>query len=362
MGSEYVLHLRGLPYSSTEESIVSWFENDASIDTSTIANCKVTQNDDGRHSGEAFISFTDQGAAEQAETLNRKDFPGSRRYVEIRRSDPERMQRGTTNTGGQSGGFRGSGNWDGIVKMRGLPFKSSVTDVEDFFSGLSWAQNGIFFPLNNQGESTGQAYVQFDTFSNAEMALERNKNLIGGRYIELFKSNNTDMRKAMIEYAKVKSENNWQNNSQASYFGPTQSWGGLQLGGGMNGMSQGGAGGAMNGNFGGSPMGQVRASPYAKPAAQINTGTVQTAPNNSPFPHVVGMQGVEATMTNSQIQEFFKPAKAVAINMLGNGHCDVAFKTHQDALDAMAKDRARLGHQEVNLTLKSQAPSGWSAC
>lgn len=352
MGDEYVLHLRGLPYSSTEESIVQWFESDASIDTSTITTCKVTMNDDGRHSGEAFIAFNAQASAESAETLNRKDFPGSRRYVEIRRSDPERMQRGTS---GMDRGSRGSGGssgqWDGIIKMRGLPFKSSVTDVEDFFSGLAWAQNGIFFPLNNNGESTGEAFVQFDTFTNAEMAMERNKNSIGGRYIELFKSNNNEMRRSMISYAKVKSENNWQNNTQQSYFGPTQSWGGLQLGG-----SGGGAMPQQNG-YGAPPA--ARPAPYQKPQAQVNSANHQTAPNNSPFPHVVGVQGVEAAMTNSQIQDFFKPSKAVAINMLGNGHCDVAFKTHQDAVDAMVKDRTRLGRQEVNLTLKSEAP-GWT--
>jgi len=99
MGDSFVLHLRGLPYSSTEEAIVQWFEQDASIDTSTISECKITMNDDNRHSGEAFIAFNAQASAEAAETLNRKDFPGSRRYVEIRRSDPERMARGSSGTG-----------------------------------------------------------------------------------------------------------------------------------------------------------------------------------------------------------------------------------------------------------------------
>jgi len=357
MGDEYVLHLRGLPYSSTEESIVQWFQNEASVDTSTITSCKVTQNEDGRHSGEGFIAFNDQAAAEAAESLNRKDFPGSRRYVEIRRSDPGRMERGTSSTVTRN---RDGGQWDGIVKCRGLPFKSTQADVEDFFSGLTWAQNGIFFPLNQNGESTGEAFVQFDTFTSAEMALERNKNLIGGRYIELFKTNNNEMRRSMIAYAKVKSENNWQGGGQQqSYFGPSQSWGGLQLGGGAP-----QSGGPMQSNgFGmGAQMMAPRAAPYVKPQVTINAANHQTAPNNSPFPHVVGVQGVEATMTNSQIQEFFKPSKAVAINMLGNGHCDVAFKTHQDALVAMEKDRSRLGRQEVNLTLKSEAPSGWAAC
>merc|ERR1711976_606768 len=103
---------------------------------------------------------------------------------------------------------------------------------------------------------------------------------------------------------------------------------------------------------------QNRPAPYHKPAVPAQHAT---AVNNSPFPHVVGVQGIETGIVNSQIQDFFKPAKAIAINMLGNGYCDVAFKTHDDALQAMEKDRMPLQGSSINLTLKSQPPGqGWS--
>ena len=88
---------------------------------------------------------------------------------------------------------------------------------------------------------------------------------------------------------------------------------------------------------------------------------IATAVNSCPFPHVVGVQGLEQGIVNSQIQDFCKPAKAIAINMLGNGFCDVAFKTHEDALQAMEKDRMPLQGSAINLTLKSTPPGqGWS--
>jgi len=107
--------------------------------------------------------------------------------------------------------------------------------------------------------------------------------------------------------------------------------------------------------------GQSRPAPYQKPPTLPQATQVVTAANNSPFPHVVGVQGIESGIVNSQIQEFFKPAKAIAINMLGNGYCDVAFKTHEDALQAMEKDRMPIQGSAINLTLKSQpAGQGWS--
>jgi len=269
--------------------------------------------------------------------------------------------------------------------------------------GLTWASNGLFFPQNAQGESTGEAYCQFDTFTNANSAMERNKECIGGRYIELFKSSNSEMRKAMIQDARSKKEKNSNGGSyQARQKAGGGTWAGLNLSAGasmhmhQNSQYQGnnnmgmqnnmGMMGNMmmnrgnmmgnnnpnmgnNANFGQNPNNtqnnnvktetQNRPAPYHKPAVPAPHGATST--NNSPFPHVVGVQGIETGIVNSQIQDFFKPAKAIAINMLGNGYCDVAFKTHDDALQAMEKDRMPLQGSSINLTLKSQPPGqGWS--
>ena len=138
--------------------------------------------------------------------------------------------------------------------------------------------------------------------------------------------------------------------SHNNFNAPKANWGGLTL------SSQGG------GSMPGSVPQMQRTSPYKQ--AQQNhqqkpADNVVTAPNDSPFPHVVGIQGLPDNCLNSTIKEFFKPAKAIAINVLGNGFCDIAFKTHDDALQAMSKDRMNLDGKSINLTLKSQAPSGW---
>ena len=112
------------------------------------------------------------------------------------------------------------------------------------------------------------------------------------------------------------------------------------------------------------PAGARPGAPYKQAQQQLQqskpvAANIVTAPNDSPFPHVVGIQGLSAGVQNGTIKDFFKPAKATAINILGNGFCDIAFKTHDDALAAMGKDRMMLEGECVNLTLKSQAPSGW---
>jgi hypothetical protein len=47
------------------------------------------------------------------------------------------------------------------------------------------------------GRSTGQAYVQFATVELANKALERNRQHIGSRYIEVFKGHPADMQGAL---------------------------------------------------------------------------------------------------------------------------------------------------------------------
>ena len=246
--------------------------------------------------------------------------------------------------------------------------------------------------------------------------MSRNKECIGGRYIELFKSSNAEMRRGMIQDARARKDqvgnknpsyaarqktgggtwaglnlsagasmhmhqNSQFNGGQTGNMGQSMgsNMGGLNIGNMGHGMPQnmGNTGFAGNGDMGGTmnqnnvssngaaagsiPVpGQNRPAPYQKPPVPQATQVV-TAANNSPFPHVVGVQGIEAGIVNSQIQEFFKPAKAIAINMLGNGYCDVAFKTHEDALQAMEKDRMPIQGSAINLTLKSQpAGQGWS--
>ncbi|KAG6551429.1 hypothetical protein Mapa_007075 [Marchantia paleacea] len=84
-----------------------------------------------------------------------------------------------------------------VVRLRGLPFSASETDIADFFKGLEMGPDGVVICVNFQGRSTGQAYVQFASAELANKALERNRQHIGSRYIEVFKGHPADMQGAL---------------------------------------------------------------------------------------------------------------------------------------------------------------------
>merc|ERR1712228_395282 len=90
--------------------------------------------------------------------------------------------------------------------------------------------------------------------------------------------------------------------SHNNFNQPKANWGGLTL------SSQGG------GSMPGSIPQMRKSSPYKQAQQHQKPADVVTAPNDSPFPHVVGIQGLADNCLNSTINEFFKPAKAVAIN------------------------------------------------
>ena len=144
------VHLRGLPYRCTEDEIIKFLE----IPKENVHRCGIEMNQEGRPSGDAYVACNTRSSAEQVLTKHRETFPGSRRYVEIFDVSENAAEKALAGSGGGGfggnfkggrggggggrsggGGFGGEYSWDGIVKMRGLPFKSSITDVEEFFSG-----------------------------------------------------------------------------------------------------------------------------------------------------------------------------------------------------------------------------------
>lgn len=84
-----------------------------------------------------------------------------------------------------------------IVRMRGLPFTATTEQVLTFFSpedGLketcpvSGGKDGILFVRYPDGRPTGDAFVLFACEEHAQSALRKHKEILGRRYIELFKS------------------------------------------------------------------------------------------------------------------------------------------------------------------------------
>lgn len=75
----------------------------------------------------------------------------------------------------------------GILRMRGLPFTATTSDVAQFFDGFGVRPEDVTLSTRADGLTNGEAHVQFAREDIAARALrERNMSNMGHRYIELF--------------------------------------------------------------------------------------------------------------------------------------------------------------------------------
>eukprot|EP00931_Biecheleriopsis_adriatica_P065498 TRINITY_DN40019_c0_g1_i1.p1 TRINITY_DN40019_c0_g1~~TRINITY_DN40019_c0_g1_i1.p1 ORF type:complete len:1136 (+),score=222.43 TRINITY_DN40019_c0_g1_i1:72-3479(+) len=83
------------------------------------------------------------------------------------------------------------------VKMRGMPFSATLDDVLLFFEGFELIHESVVFGVNRDGRRSGDCYVPFESEYMAKDAIqERDKQEMGGRYIELFPSTALEAQKA----------------------------------------------------------------------------------------------------------------------------------------------------------------------
>lgn len=98
-----------------------------------------------------------------------------------------------------------------IIRMRGLPFTATAEQVLQFFSSacpVTDGTEGILFVRFPDGRPTGDAFVLFSCEEHAQNALKKHKDILGKRYIELFKSTAAEVqqvRAALPVYFKVTS-------------------------------------------------------------------------------------------------------------------------------------------------------------
>ena len=58
-------------------------------------------------------------------------------------------------------------------------------------------EDGVLFVRMGDGRATGDAFVMFENNRDAEIALKRNKETIGTRYIELFRSTTAEVQQVI---------------------------------------------------------------------------------------------------------------------------------------------------------------------
>lgn len=241
-----------------------------------------------------------------------------------------------------------SESFDGTIKFKFIPFNSCPEGVvKSLLEEITYLEETLVCPTSASGKTTGIAFVQFANFSEARKVLEKN----GTDGIKIVESCNNELRGALLAQAKL---------------AHMKKWADVSIGGGTYFSNR------------------KREIPQAKKETQENPETqpdqtveepeakipktditpesfmadiTQNAPNkavsepvvakvepvkpkmvnNSPYPHIITLSQVVIGTKATEIQKFFKPHRAIAVNIRAGGMVDVAFKTHEVAEKAMEK-------------------------
>ncbi|XP_063303580.1 heterogeneous nuclear ribonucleoprotein H-like isoform X2 [Pelobates fuscus] len=351
-GDGYVVKIRGLPWSCSQGEIENFFTESKILNGSLGVHFIYTR--EGRPSGEAFVEFETEDDLKLALKKDRETM--GHRYVEVFKSNNVEMDWVLKHTGPNSPDTAN----DGFVRLRGLPFGCSKEEIVQFFSGLEIVPNGITLPVDFQGRSTGEAFVQFASQEIAEKALKKHKERIGHRYIEIFKSSRAEVRTHYDPPRKL-----FGMQRPGPYDRPGAGRGYNNLGRGFDRMRR----GAYGGGYGGYDE-YNGYSEYAFGTDQ-RFGRDHRYGDGTSFQsttgHCVHMRGLPYRATETDIYTFFSPLNPVRVHIeIGadgrvTGEADVEFATHEDAVAAMSKDKANMQHRYVELFLNSTAGGSSSA-
>ncbi|CAH1126530.1 unnamed protein product [Ceutorhynchus assimilis] len=191
-----VVRARGLPWQSSDQDIAKFFRG-LNVAKGGVALCLSSL---GRRNGEALVRFVSQEHRDIA--LKRHKHHIGPRYIEVYRATGEDFLSVAGGSSCEALAFLSRGAAV-IVRMRGLPYDCSAQQVLDFFSSGENActvmdgLDGVLFVKKPDGRATGDAFVLFADESDAPKALAKHREVIGSRYIELFRSTTAEVQQVL---------------------------------------------------------------------------------------------------------------------------------------------------------------------
>ncbi|XP_065756498.1 heterogeneous nuclear ribonucleoprotein H2 isoform X4 [Phocoena phocoena] len=316
----FVVKVRGLPWSCSADEVMRFF-SDCKIQNGT-SGIRFIYTREGRPSGEAFVELESEDEVKLALKKDRETM--GHRYVEV--------------------------------------FKSNSVEMD-------W----MTLPVDFQGRSTGEAFVQFASQEIAEKALKKHKERIGHRYIEIFKSSRAEVR---THYDPPRKLMAMQRPGPYDRPGAGRGYNSIGRGAGFERMRRGAYGGGYGGydDYGGYNDGYGFGSDrFGRDLNYCFSGMSdhRYGDGGSSFQsttgHCVHMRGLPYRATENDIYNFFSPLNPMRVHIeIGpdgrvTGEADVEFATHEDAVAAMAKDKANMQHRYVELFLNSTAGTSGGA-
>uniref|UniRef100_K7G6T4 G-rich sequence factor 1-like n=1 Tax=Pelodiscus sinensis TaxID=13735 RepID=K7G6T4_PELSI len=82
-----------------------------------------------------------------------------------------------------------------LIRAQGLPYSCTVEDVLSFFADcrIRNGESGIHFLLNRDGKRRGDALIELESEHDVRNALEKHRQYMGQRYVEVFEIHNEDV-------------------------------------------------------------------------------------------------------------------------------------------------------------------------
>lgn len=194
--SACVVRARGLPWQSSDQDIAKFFRG-LNIAKGGVALCLSPQ---GRRNGEALIRFISPEHRDMA--LKRHKHHIGNRYIEVYKATGDDFINVAGGNNNEAQQFLSRGG-QVIIRMRGLPYDCTPKQVVEFFeSGDNGCQildneEGVLFVRKPDGRATGDAFVLFASEEDSTKALGKHREIIGSRYIELFRSTTAEVQQVL---------------------------------------------------------------------------------------------------------------------------------------------------------------------
>ncbi|KAH6759635.1 hypothetical protein C2S51_000184 [Perilla frutescens var. frutescens] len=191
-----------------------------------------------------------------------------------------------------------------VVRLRGLPFNCADVDIFKFFGGLDIVD---VFLVNKDGRFSGEAFVLFAGPMQADLALRRDRQNMGRRYVEVFRCKKQDYYHAVATEVK-----------EASY-------------------------GSIDHRGSPPPVRRKRSSPEK---------------DRMEYTEILKMRGLPYSVRKSEILKFFQDLIDVREDKIhiacrsdgkATGEAYVEFGSAEDAKKAMSKDKMLIGSRYVEL-------------
>ncbi|XP_041056245.1 G-rich sequence factor 1 [Carcharodon carcharias] len=319
----FVVRARGLPWSSSAEDVLGFFSDCGVVDG--VKGVHFLCSRGGKPSGEAIIELKSADDMKKALEKHRKYL--GQRYIEV-----FELSNNDVNTLLKRLHSSEKELTDGcVVRLRGLPFSCTAEDVAHFFAGLEIVEDGVTITRDYRGRNTGDAFVQFASQEVAEQALTKDRQMMGSRYIEIFRSTKNDLRLYISPSKKLPrcpTAREIVTDDESCTVANSNS---------NNGVIE-------------------------ERVQNVQLSTNDLVSNHCvqrSEVHNVHMRGLPFRVTGQDVVKFFQPLRPVRIIVEygpdGNatGEADVHFATHDDAVAAMTKDKSHMQHRYIELYLNS---------